>query len=308
MLQAERAASANTLDAYQRDVSQFMEWFAHPPEQATTADIESYSYYLVSTCGLAERSIARKLSAIRQFYAFLTSESLCDNSPAFSASLPKAAHTLPDTLTIDELQTLLQHAAANTSPKGIRLYLLLQLAYGAGVRVSELVSLRYGNIAWNTAPITTQTTTQTTIQIGEAALARLYITGKGGRSRMVPLHPQASALLAQYLEASTNKSSTNKHGYVFPSRGGLGHLTRQRFGQMLKSLATTCGIDSARVHPHALRHSFATHLLHGGADLRIIQILLGHSSITTTQIYTHLPDEHLQQIVNTLHPFSEQVE
>jgi integrase/recombinase XerD len=291
-LGAERGAAANTLAAYRRDLSHFALWLGArqgDAETAQRADIEAYLSGL-ETEGLSPATRARRLSAIRQFYRFALSEGWRADDPAARIAGPRPARKLPGTLTIAEVDELLKAARA---PKGgaakqSRLTCLLELLYATGLRVTELVSL-------------------------PAATARgnprmLMVTGKGGRDRMVPLSEPAREALADWLrlrdatEAERRQAGGRPSPWLFPSRGKLGHLTRIAFYQALKALALAAGLDPAGISPHTLRHAFATHLLANGADLRVIQQLLGHVDVSTTEIYTHVLDARLKALVLEKHP------
>jgi integrase/recombinase XerD len=262
MLSAERGASANTLDAYSRDLAHFAT-FVHKIdrslESASAEDITSFIAQMVEE-GLAASSRARRLSALKQFYRFLVSEGIRSDDPSSMVGGPKRDTTLPKTLTVDEVDRLLDTARRKVEDarngqrsKALRLYCLLEILYATGMRVSELVALPHSTLVGDDRTLT--------------------IKGKGGRQRVVPLNPAAQ-----------------------------GHLTRQRLAQELKLLARDAGIEPARVSPHVLRHAFASHLVERGADLRSVQKLLGHADIATTQVYTHLRENHLRRIVETHHP------
>ena len=276
MLAAERGAAANTLAAYRRDLGQAQRWVgdlaaARPVDLAVLAR---------RWAGLAPASAARKASALRQFYGFLADEGRRGDDP--SHALPRAAtrRPLPRILGHGEIAVLFGRAeqeAQDGEPAALRLLALLELLYGSGLRASELVSLPLTAVPRD-APF-------------------LTVTGKGGAQRMVPVGGRAKQALARWLRVMPAGS---KH--LFPSRGG--HLTRVRLFQMLKALAARAGLDPARISPHVLRHAFATHLLEGGADLRVLQTLLGHADIATTQIYTHVDAARLVALVNERHPLA----
>ncbi|MBY0355173.1 MAG: site-specific tyrosine recombinase XerD [Rickettsiales bacterium] len=294
MLQTERQASANTVAAYRRDLldyAQMMRTRKTSLAQASRLDIEAYLSRLTND-GLAASSSARKTSAIRQFYRFMVSERFCSENPTALLMGAKRARPLPHVLDHKEVEALLQSASADTSPEGKRLSAMLEILYASGLRVSELVSLNMSQV-------------RQTLQEATAATSFLLVTGKGGRERIAPLHREAIVALQAYLEIrGVFTDGSGYSSFLFPSRGLEGHLTRQRLGQLLKQLAINTGIDEAKVHPHALRHSFASHLLEGGADLRVIQELLGHADITTTQIYTHVSRKHLNKLIKKYHPLA----
>lgn len=294
MLQAERQASTNTISSYRRDLLDFAALLKQRRttlERATREDIEAYLTQLAKN-GIAASSCARKTSAIRQFYRFAVSERLRDDNPAALIAGARRARPLPHVLSHAEVDALLAAAAADTTPEGLRLYAMLQVLYASGLRVSELVSLRMTHI-------------RQTLQHASHTTSFLIVTGKGGRERVAPLHREAIMALEAYLAIrEVFTSGTASSPWLFPSSGAAGHLTRQRLGQLLKALARVVGVDEEKVHPHALRHSFASHLLEGGADLRVIQELLGHADITTTQIYTHVSKKRLKELVSKHHPLA----
>ena len=295
VLSAERGAAENTLDAYRRDLEDLD---GHVTASGTTLDaaepdhLESYLASLASA-GFAVSSQARRLSSIRQFYGFLYAEGLRDDNPASRLQSPRRARTLPKTLSIAEVDRLLESARFNAGLSGrsaaqsliaLRLYTCLEVLYATGLRVSELIALPR-----------------------QAARARepfLHVTGKGGRERLVPLNDGARDAMAAYLE---KREAAKKHAgskWLFPASGQSGHMTRQSFARDLKNHAITIGLDPQKISPHVLRHAFASHILENGADLRVIQQLLGHADISTTQIYTHVLDERLKQLVEDHHPLA----
>lgn len=291
MMSAERGASPHTIAAYGRDLR---DWAAslRPVTflHASTGHLEGVLSGWASA-DLGASSSARKLSALKQFYLFLQGEGLCKDNPAHRLRAPKAPQPLPKGLRQAEVDRLFAAAAADNSVKGLRLQALLEILYAAGLRVSELVTLR---------------TAQTHRRDG-----CLMIKGKGGRERIVPLTEAAidaiaawKAVRAQSLPKSL-EAKKRAAPYLFPSSGKSGHLSRERFAQLLKSLAAQAGLQPSKISPHVLRHAFATHLLEGGADLRAVQTLLGHADISTTQIYTHVLDARLQALVNQAHPMAQ---
>lgn len=292
MLSAERGAAVNTLAAYRRDLDEFLTHLSARRATSRSATADDIRAYLeaASRRGLAAASRARKLSAVRQFFRFLYAEGLRQDDPAAVIEGPKRTQPLPKILSVDEVDRLLetaQQASLDASRgarlKAVRLYCLLELLYATGLRVSELVGLPRG-----------------IVQAGEPVIT---VTGKGGRERMVPLTERARRAVADYV-ALIADGPWAASPWLFPSRGKAGHLTRQRFGQELKSMAVAAGIAPDRVSPHVLRHAFASHLLERGADLRSVQKLLGHADISTTQIYTHVLEERLRRLVQEHHPLS----
>jgi integrase/recombinase XerD len=296
MLAAERGAGKNTLDAYGRDLADLEEHLGKRKRtlvRATTEDLRTYLAALAQR-GLSAASVARKLSAIRQLYRFLYGEGHRSDDPAAILEGPKRGRALPKVLSIKEVDRLLafarEQAARAKAPgerlRAMRLVCLLEVLYATGLRVSELVAL-------------------------PASAARrdermLVIRGKGGRERLVPLNGNARTAMRDYLDLLTEPKQKSDPKWLFPSFGESGHLTRQHAGRELKELAVTAGLPAARVSPHVLRHAFASHLLQNGADLRVVQTLLGHADISTTQIYTHVLEERLKSLVRDLHPLADQ--
>lgn len=290
MMSAERGASPNTLDAYGRDLRDASEALKGGLLKADAKQLARFSASLAAL-GLAPRTQARKLSSLRRFYRFLFEEGDRKDDPTSKLEGPAAHRDIPDVLSREEMTCLLDACGED-----VRLRCLVELLYGAGLRVSELVSLKLGNLprrrgeAWETRDI--------------------IVRGKGGKDRLCPLGaPALDAILAwlEVREASLPKKTLQAKtaaAFVFPSRGKEGHLTRRRLGQMLKSLSLEAGLDPARVHPHALRHAYATHLLQGGADLRSVQTLLGHADISSTEIYTHVLSDELAELLETAHPLA----
>jgi integrase/recombinase XerD len=235
---------------------------------------------------MAASTQARKLSALRQFYGFLYSEGIRTDDPTQTIAAPQTRRPLPKILSGDDLDRMLTTAAEDSSPEGLRLTLIVEMLYGGGLRVSELAGM--------------------TLAAVRSKEQFIRITGKGNKERLSPLSPAARTALDAYLavrERFVPKHDKNNR-YLFASRGEDGFLTRRRFHQLLKALAIKAGLDPAKVSPHVLRHAFATHLVEGGADLRSVQTLLGHSDIATTQIYTHVARDHLTRVVTRAHPLA----
>ncbi|NDF11681.1 MAG: site-specific tyrosine recombinase XerD [Proteobacteria bacterium] len=290
-LSAERGASRNTLDSYRTDLADFDRFVTESritPLEATTETIERYLQSLAKREFTASTQ-ARKLSSIKQYYIFLFSEKYRSDNPAATLEGPKRAKSLPKFLTEKEVEALINTAHANTKPDGVRLSALLETLYASGLRVSELVELKLSTLQW---------------EEGKKTLKPfLIVTGKGNKERLVPLNGKAIESLLAYLSLRPHYMDASADSpWLFPSGGESGHLTRQRLGQLLKALAREANIDPAKISPHKLRHSFASHLLTNGVDLRVLQELLGHADISTTQIYTHLSSEHLQRMVSEKHP------
>jgi integrase/recombinase XerD len=294
MLAAERGASRNTLDAYRRDLADFSADVTKAGDNIAAADSNALRAHLgrLAKRGLAPASVARRLSAIRQLYRFLYSEGHRGDDPAAVIEGPKRGRSLPKVLSVKQVDDLLAQAreamkaeAKSERLRAARLVCLLEVLYATGLRVSELVSLP------------------------EAAARRdqrmLVIRGKGGRERLVPLNDAAKRAMTDYLTLRT-EAKLDKSKWLFPSFGESGHLSRQHFARELKTLAAATGLKTSQVSPHVLRHAFASHLLQNGADLRVVQTLLGHADISTTQIYTHVLEERLKSLVRDLHPLAEE--
>ena len=287
MLAAERGAASNTLQAYRRDLADFSAFVAargRLPEDADGTAVRDYLAHL-SGAGMAPSTSARRLSALRQFFRFLYAEGMRDDDPCATIDSPRQGRSLPRHLSEDEVEQLLAAAGRRGGAGGTRLVALLEVLYATGLRVSELVGLP------------------------RSALSRdsqmLIVRGKGGKERMIPLGDAAAEALAAYGAVRGEFAAKGRESpWLFPSRSRDGHLTRARFAQMLKVVALEAGLDAARVSPHVLRHSFASHLLAHGADLRALQQMLGHADIATTQIYTHVLDERLKALVARAHPLA----
>jgi integrase/recombinase XerD len=300
MLAAERGAGENTLAAYGRDLADFSAHLGargRTIANAVTDDVRSYLGALGKR-GFAATSMARRLSAIRQLYRFLYAEGRRGDDPAAIIEGPKRGRTIPKVLSIGEVDGLLVAARAAMGGdrplperlRALRLTCLLELVYATGLRVSELVALPQS--------------------AAERSARMLVVRGKGGRERLVPLNEAAKSAMTEYRAllaqaAGPNRANRPNAKWLFPSFGESGHITRQHFARELKSLAAAAGLRAEQVSPHVLRHAFASHLLHNGADLRIVQTLLGHADISTTQIYTHVLEERLKSLVRDLHPLGE---
>ena len=284
-LLAERGVSANTITAYRQDLSAFKEFLK---ADITDANKQAFKDYLkhLNKQGIKASSQARKLSALKQFYKFLMQDGMRSDNPAESLSSPKLSRPLPKILSEAEALSLMLAAGKLDGPDGTRLLCLVELLYAGGLRVTELVSLKLADISQD--------------------MEILHLTGKGNKQRIVPIAPTAKQALLDYLPYRESFIAVGKTSpYLFPSkRAKEGYLTRQRFGQVLKDLAITAGIDPSRLSPHVLRHAFATHMVAGGADLRSVQKMLGHADIATTQIYTHVQDDRLTEVLLSHHPLA----
>lgn len=287
MLKAERGASANTEAAYATDLRHLFAFLERRRLTPLTAGADALRGYIKSLdgAGMSATTVARRLSVIRQFFRFLLAERLRADDPSSTLDSPRLGRPLPKVLSRVEVDRLIEAAKAKDGADGGRLEALLEILYATGLRVSELVTLPLAAV--------------------ERDPAALVVRGKGGKERMVPLSDPARAAIAAWRRArdgSLDEGETSR--FLFPSRGRNGHLTRQRFAQLLKDAALAAGLDPARVSPHVLRHAFASHLLEGGADLRSVQLMLGHADIATTQIYTHVLDEKLRALVQEKHPLA----
>jgi integrase/recombinase XerD len=287
MESAERGAAANTLAAYRRDLEDleaFLKTKAIDAAKAQTADLRAYLARL-NDAGLSARTQARRLSCIRQFYRFLFTEQIRADDPALGLESPKAGRPLPKYLSEKQVKALLDAAEvkAKEGPLGVRLRCLVELLYASGMRVSELVGLPWASAARDQES--------------------LLVTGKGGKERLVPLGKPAREALEAWRKVRGELLGRAESRWLFPGANGK-PLDRQSFAQDLKGLAVAAKIPPSKVSPHVLRHSFASHLLAHGADLRSVQTLLGHADISTTQIYTHVLEDRLKNLVSKHHPLS----
>ena len=297
MLAAERGAAKNTSDAYRRDLTDYVGELARrgkAPLDAQTDDIRAYLAALKRR-GLQASSAARRLSAIRQFHRFLHAEGRRGDDPALILEGPRQNLRLPKILSVEDVERLLSVAKEGIDAperplserlRAARTACLLELLYATGLRVSELVSLP-----------------RNVLRSRDTLIA---VRGKGGRERLVPLSEPSRRAMAQYagLYQEAHKAAL-AGAWLFPADSESGHFSRQVFARDLKTIAAAAGISAARVSPHVLRHAFASHLLQNGADLRVVQELLGHADISTTQIYTHVLDERMKSMVRDLHPLAD---
>jgi integrase/recombinase XerD len=300
MLAAEQGAGENTLQAYRRDLEDFSEFLGRSQQSFGSVQTDTLRDYLsdLDSRGFKSSSVARRLSAMRHVFRFLLNERIRSDDPAAILSGPKRGRGLPKVLSIADVDRMLTRAkelseASDASPsrrlRALRLYCLLEVLYATGLRVSELVSL------------------PRTAARNDARM--IVVRGKGSKERLVPLNDASRQAMSAYLAATEAQAAGKKSAavskWLFPSFGESGHLTRQHFARDLKELASASGLSPRLVSPHVLRHAFASHLLHNGADLRIVQTLLGHTDISTTQIYTHVVEERLKSLVRDLHPLAE---
>jgi integrase/recombinase XerD len=301
MLAAEQGAGDNTLQAYRRDLADFSEFIASAGQSFAGVETQALRDYLadLDARGFRPSSAARRLSAMRHLFRFLLNERIRRDDPAAILSGPKRGRGLPKVLSIADVDRLLVRAKALADApeasvlqrlRAMRLYCLLEVLYATGLRVSELVALP-SSAARRDARM-------------------IIVRGKGNKERLVPLNEPSRVAMVDYLAAMEalkleKKKNAASSKWLFPSFGESGHLTRQHFARDLKELAASAGLAPRLVSPHVLRHAFASHLLHNGADLRIVQTLLGHTDISTTQIYTHVVEERLKSLVRDLHPLAE---
>ena len=288
MLQAERGLSKNSTMAYKKDLEDLVLFTKNTDLAFIKVDTIREFVHALSKDSISSRSIARKLSAIRGFYNFLVNESIIDENPAQLIDLPQYSAPLPSMLALEEIKAIID-SCSERKPENIRLKCMLHILYATGLRVSELVSLKITNLSLN----------QSTGEL------KNYITviGKGNKERIVMMNDMAVASIKDYLPYREFFIPLGKTSmFLFPSSAKQGYMTRQNFAILLKNAASDASLDPERVSPHVLRHSFASHLLAGGADLRVIQELLGHADISTTQIYTHVQVDKLKDVMSKCHP------
>ena len=289
MMAGERAAAANTLRAYARDLADAEAFLAKRRSDLSAASAEDIEAYFASlgARGLAPATAARRRAAVRQFYRFVLGERWREDDPSRRVEAPKRGRPLPKVLTRAEIDGLIAAAGAqDDGAAALRLGCMIELIYASGLRVSELTALTLAAVARDPA--------------------YLIVRGKGGKERLAPLNGAARSAIKAYLEVRSAflPKGDKANPWLFPSRGTSARLTPRRFAQLLDGAARAAGVDPQKVSPHVLRHAFATHLVEGGADLRIVQTLLGHADIATTQIYTHVAQDRLREVVEQKHPLT----
>jgi integrase/recombinase XerD len=288
MMAVERAAARNTLTAYAKDLADaqgFLAGLGRDLADAGPEDVEAY-FAALGARGLSPATAARRRAAVRGFYRFVLGEGWRADDPSRRVDAPKQGRPLPKVLSREEVDRIIAAAGARDGAGGLRLACMVELLYASGLRISELLGLTLAAVARDPA--------------------YLIVKGKGGKERLAPLNAPARAALKAYLpvRAGFLPKTAKDSPWLFPSRAEGGQLTRRRFSQMLGEAALLAGVDPAKVSPHVLRHAFATHLLEGGADLRVVQKLLGHADIATTQIYTHVAGDRLRTVVEKAHPLA----
>ncbi len=285
MMAVERDASPLTLSAYARDLSDADSHLEAGLMDADASAVERW-FRALAERGLSPATQSRRRSAVRQFYRFVLGEGWRADDPSSRLDAPRRGRSLPKVLERVEVERLIAAAAEGDTSGALRLTALVELAYASGLRVSELLTLQ--------------------VEAVRRDPAFLIVRGKGGKERMAPLNAAARTAVSDWLAArdAARNPDVPDSPWLFPSRGAKGHLTPRRFAQLLDQAASRAGIDPARVSPHVLRHAFATHLLDGGADLRVVQTFLGHADISTTQIYTHVAGDRLVEVVHRHHPLA----
>ena len=295
MLAAERGAARNTLDAYERDIDDYLEFLGGQALDAVSPDDIRGWLADISARGLKASSAARRLSAVRQFHRFLYTEGFSPGDPSAAIEGPRQGRPLPKVISVSDVDRLIETARLSCEREGmtqaarlraLRMRCLIEMLYATGLRVSELIAL----------PLSAATTRE----------RFLVVRGKGDKDRLVPLNEPAREAARIWL-AALRESGAVEGRWLFPADGESGHLTRQAFGRDLKVLAGAAGLSAPALSPHVLRHAFASHLLQNGADLRVVQELLGHADIATTQIYTHVLDDRLKSMVRDLHPLADDI-
>jgi integrase/recombinase XerD len=283
-LVGEKNVSLQTVSAYRSDLYKFQRSVDKDWTTVTTSDIEEYISRLYDT-GHKNSTIMRNSSSLKQFFLYLYHEKVIEKNPAARIRIKNTKRLLPRVLSKSEMSALFDSLRSSLHPQRLQLYAMLSLLYASGLRVSELVSLQFGSI----------------IEDEETKRWFMLIKGKGDKERFIPLHDEAASVLKEYLKIRSNflKENCKYNGFLFPASSEEGHITRQHFARLLKNLAVEAGISKDSISPHVIRHAFATHLLSNGADILSIQKLLGHSDISTTQIYTHIASDRMMELVES---------
>ena len=290
----EKGASKNTIEAYKNDLNSFIIFVKKQNLQLNDINENTTRSYIqnLSAQSLSNRSIARKISSLRHFFSFLYEEKIIGQNPALNIDMPKMSHIIPQVFSETEIDKLLEQCYKDTSVIGIRNTAMIEILYASGMRVSELISLKVAQLKMQ--------------KQNNTILPYIMIKGKGNKERIVAINPKSIAALQQYLRVINNFTNVKNNIWLFPSKTSTeGHITRQYFAKILKKLSTEANINPDKISPHKIRHSFATHLLNNGADLRSIQELLGHKDISTTQIYTHVANKKLKTLLDALHPLQQ---
>lgn len=299
MMSAERSASKNTLVSYYNDFKTLVEFLSSKStslENCTQSELESYVANLSRTGAFAPNTVARKISAIRSLFKFLVTDGIRETNPALYLEMPKRRKSLPKALTIEQIDSMLDELRNDNKPDSIRDLAILELLYSTGLRVSELINLKVSSLQKNAVENSQQKV--------------IIVKGKGSKERLVIINARANKALESYLVVKECFLRKQKSDLLFPSftkSGKIMPLTRQRVHQVFKTLAMKAGIDPKEFSPHKVRHSFATHLLQRGADLRVVQELLGHSDISSTQIYTKIINDKAKELVFEKHPLAKLV-
>ena len=289
----ERGSSNNTIESYKHDLSDFSKFLCKGNIDLSNVGTDQVREYIrsISRKSLESTTIYRRISAIRQFFLFLCNENILKDNPTVNLDMPKIGKNLPVVFSEEDITKLLDECYKDKTPQSIRNAAMLELLYASGMRVSELISLKLINLQIRNN--------------SNDIKPYIMVTGKGNKERLIAINQKAIDTLKQYIPLRKHFTKDQNSPWLFPSKqSSEGHITRQYFGKILKKLAINAGINYQKISPHKLRHSFATHLLNNGADLRIIQELLGHKDISTTQIYTHVANEKLKQTVEKFHPLS----
>jgi integrase/recombinase XerD len=291
---AERGSSRATIQAYKKDLLDYFQYLKNAQKDSLNVEVSDLNSYVIklSSAGISPRSIARKISAIKGYYNFLLSEKIIKDNPAMNVDRPKFSSKLPNYLTDEEFKLLAEYLMSSKNVDAIRLKAMILMIYSSGLRVSELISLKISQFDID-------------LDLMKLKSEQIIVKGKGSKERIVLLSSSAVRALEEYLtlrENFINHNSSIQQRYLFPSISSAGYMTRQNFALLLKKVAFLAGLNPDKISPHVLRHSFATKLLSSGADLRVVQELLGHSDISTTQIYTHVNYKRLKDILKSKHP------